>query len=67
MTNAFATGTSVWYFGEKSTVIYGTVLATNRLPDHSQFVVIKEESGRIVSLPAAAIFRVVRRSSLSYR
>ncbi|KAF8654177.1 hypothetical protein AX16_003706 [Volvariella volvacea WC 439] len=51
----YKAGTRVFFWGATAQTIYGTVQSTSRLPDGTQILVIQEDGGRVVSLPAASV------------
>ncbi|KAF8228921.1 hypothetical protein L208DRAFT_1402881 [Tricholoma matsutake] len=56
--NAFPAGTRVFFWASNAQIVYGTVQSTSRMPDGTQVLVIRDDSGRTVSLPAAGITKV---------
>ncbi|EDR05303.1 uncharacterized protein LACBIDRAFT_303084 [Laccaria bicolor S238N-H82] len=53
--NAFPTGTRVFYWCSTGPIIYATVQSSRRLPDGTQLLVIKDDNGETVTLPAAGV------------
>lgn len=56
--NAFPSGTRVFYWGANGEINYGTVQSTSRMADGTQILVIKEDSGKNTTLPAAGVSKV---------
>ncbi|EDR10976.1 uncharacterized protein LACBIDRAFT_316028 [Laccaria bicolor S238N-H82] len=53
--NAFPAGTRVFYWCSTGPIIYATVQSSSRLPDGTQLLVIKDDNGETVTLPAAGV------------
>ncbi|KIL69622.1 hypothetical protein M378DRAFT_156847, partial [Amanita muscaria Koide BX008] len=51
-------GTKVFFWDAKSQLVYGTVQSTSRMSDGTQVLVIKDDKGTIVTLPAAGVTKV---------
>ncbi|KAF9001896.1 hypothetical protein BDQ17DRAFT_1426191 [Cyathus striatus] len=56
--NAFPAGTRVFYWAANGQTVYGTVQASNRSPDGTQVLVIRDDNGATVHLPAAGVNKV---------
>ncbi|TFK76590.1 hypothetical protein BDN72DRAFT_891621 [Pluteus cervinus] len=56
--NAFPAGTRVFFWGANAQIVYGVVQSTSRLPDGTQVLVILDQSGQTLSLPAASVTKV---------
>jgi len=57
--NAFPAGTRVFYWLPTGETIYGTVKSSSFLEDGTQILTIREDSGRVVTLPAVGINKVL--------
>ncbi|KIK06588.1 hypothetical protein K443DRAFT_674247 [Laccaria amethystina LaAM-08-1] len=53
--NAFPAGTRVFYWSSIGQIIYATVQSSSRLPDGTQLLLIKDDAGEVVTLPAAGV------------
>ncbi|RDB20949.1 hypothetical protein Hypma_011465, partial [Hypsizygus marmoreus] len=56
--NAFPAGTRVFFWASNAQIVYGTVESTSRMSDGTQVLVIREDGGKTVCLPAAGITKV---------
>ncbi|KAF9458670.1 hypothetical protein BDZ94DRAFT_1313086 [Collybia nuda] len=61
---AFPAGTRVFFWASNAQIVYGTVQSTSRMSDRpyaikgTQVLVIRDDHGKIISLPAAGITKV---------
>ncbi|KAF9003308.1 hypothetical protein BDQ17DRAFT_1355969 [Cyathus striatus] len=50
--NNFPAGTRVFYWAADGQTVYGTVQSSNRTPNGTKFLVIRNDNETIVSMPA---------------
>jgi hypothetical protein len=55
----YPVGTRVFFWGSNRQVFYGTVESINRMADGTLVLVIKEDNGKTVHLPAAGMTKVI--------
>ncbi|KAJ7657302.1 hypothetical protein DFH06DRAFT_1197925 [Mycena polygramma] len=56
--SAFPTGTRVTYWNAAGQVVYGTVQRASKTLDGTLVVEVREDSGKLITLPATSVTKV---------
>ncbi|KAJ7603239.1 hypothetical protein DFH06DRAFT_1256624 [Mycena polygramma] len=56
--SAFPTGTRITYWNAAGQVVYGTVQRASKIPDGTLVVEVREDSGKLITLPATSVTKV---------